>query len=161
MNNIQKLNNLLINTNILEKLIDDLGVYVSAEYVMLALMDSYDSSWSYEKIKDYYLTSKEYKNDPEIFGIIQFDDSIIPNHHKLTTYDELIKSKGEIWYIHKNDIDYFPSIPHAHNYNWHMALHLGNGNLFQGRTPSGKITKKQLMAIRGKVKNITLPTLEI
>jgi hypothetical protein len=161
MHNIQKLRNLLINTDILEKLIEDLSVYISAENVMLVLMDCYDSSWDYEKIKNYYLKSQEHKNNSKIFGIVQFDNSIIPNHNNLITYDECIKSKGEIWYIHKNDNDYFPSIPHAHNYDWHMVLHLGNGNLFQGRTPSGQIKRKQLMAIRNKVKNITLPTLEI
>jgi hypothetical protein len=159
---VKKLLNLLINTTVIEELINDLGVYISKEDAMSALMDCYNPSWDYIKIKEHYLDSKEYKINPKIFGIAKFDTSIIKNPDLITfQFDECIKSKGDIWYIHKNDKDYFPSSPHAHNYKDHVVLHLGNGNLFQRRKECGKIKRKDLINIRRKVKGIKLPILEI
>lgn len=67
-----------------------------------------------------------------------------------------------IWRIHKNDTDPFPSIPHAHNIESGLKLHLGNGELYFGRRFTDKlISKKDLFTIRAQVKNIELPQLTI
>jgi hypothetical protein len=79
---------------------------------------------------------------------ITVDNSILPDELK----DELIKAqvkfKGEIWTIHKNDKDTFPSQPHAHNYDRQYKLHLGNGKLYRKKNYCGSITNKDLMNLR-------------
>ncbi len=159
MNNIKLLYDLISNENIINKMILDLNVYISGENIMMALMDNYRLDWNYNEIKKQYLKSKEYKSSIKIYNLIEFDKSIISNTDNLIRYDECIKNNGQVWYIHKNDKDPFPSIPHAHNYDWHVSLHLGNGTYYQGRTMRGKIKRKHLVEIRNKVKNIDLPIL--
>ena len=76
-----------------------------------------------------------------------------------------IKFKGEVWEIHKTDVDNFPSNPHAHNYQTNRKLHLGSGELFHKRDYVGKIKKKNLLLLRKritqKVIDIQLPQLSI
>lgn len=97
---------------------------------------------------------------------IEIDFTIIPE----TLIDDsiikgIIKFKGEVWEIHKNDQDEFPSNPHAHNYEYGLKLHLGTGELFKKRKLMGSVRKKDLLTIRtlitDKVKTIELPTIKI
>lgn len=74
--------------------------------------------------------------------------------------EEKVKQKGEIWYIHKNDSDEFPSNPHAHNYQTGEKLHLGNGDLFFGREPTGRVRPKDLKKLRSKIHYRPLPPLD-
>jgi hypothetical protein len=82
---------------------------------------------------------------------ISTEVSILPDD----LYNDLIKAqvkfKGEIWTIHKNDRDTFPSQPHAHNYDRQYKLHLGNGKLFRNKNEVGCINKKDLIRLREKI----------
>ncbi len=100
---------------------------------------------------------------PEEIGRIEFDDSILPQDVPRVLNEEQVKNNGEIWVVHKNDPDPFPSNPHGHNKQTGYKLHLGNGELYSRKNkPLGqKISKTHLLAIRGKVKNIPLPPLEV
>lgn len=79
------------------------------------------------------------------------DDSLIKAH---------LKFKGEIWVIHKNDKDTFPSNPHAHNYESNVKLHLGNGELYRTKELCGQVRKKELIALRDLIKT-RLPSLDL
>lgn len=109
-----------------------------------------------EKLKDYNFIKSE------VIGSVTFYESIIPEGLPKTLNEEEIKHKGEIWIIHKNDKDPFPSDPHAHNEETGYKLHLGNGNLYtyKNKPLDEKISMKNLISIREKVKNITLPPLD-
>jgi hypothetical protein len=96
---------------------------------------------------------------------ITIDSSIIPESLNNDLIKAQIKFKGEIWTIHKNDRDTFPSQPHAHNYNRQYKLHLGNGKLFRNKNEVGNINKKDLITLREKITTqiieIKLPKYEI
>ncbi len=97
---------------------------------------------------------------PEVIGQIEFRESILPEGVARRIDEEEIKHGGEIWVIHKYDLDPFPSNPHAHNKATGYKMHLGNGELYTKNKPLGKkVSKKDLVAIRQKVKNIPLPDL--
>jgi hypothetical protein len=74
---------------------------------------------------------------------------------------------GEIWRVHKNDPDPFPSQPHAHCVGGASRyigckLHLGTAELFRGREALGRyMNKKQfdrlIGLIRPKFPGLTLP----
>lgn len=100
-------------------------------------------------------------NFPEEIESIEFEESILPDDVPRRLDEEEIKNKGEIWVIHKNDKDPLPSNPHAHNKETGYKLHLGNGDLYTSKNKplDRKISKKHLIDIRDKVKNIVLPTL--
>jgi len=93
--------------------------------------------------------------------IVLIENSVIPLNTYLSIYEEKIKSRGEIWIIHKGDPDSFPSNPHAHNYDAGLKLHLGNGRLFHRKKEVGRIKPKHLRMIRQEVKGVALPALEI
>lgn len=98
---------------------------------------------------------------PEVIGEIEFEESILPEGVARRLDEEEIKHGGEIWVIHKYDPDPLPSNPHAHNKATGCKMHLGNGELYTNKNkPLGKrISKKNLVAIREKIKNIPLPDL--
>lgn len=62
------------------------------------------------------------------------------------------KEKGEIWEIHKNDKDPFPSNPHAHNIETGEKLDLNNGNIYDSRTGNviRKMKNKDLESLKSK-----------
>jgi hypothetical protein len=93
--------------------------------------------------------------------IVLLDETIIPLNTYQSIYEEKVKSRGEIWIIHKGDPDSFPSNPHAHNYDAGVKPHLGNGYLFHGKKEVGRIKPKHLQMIRQKIKGIALPALKI
>jgi hypothetical protein len=104
----------------------------------------------------------DFKLPTETFKV-EFDESILPDGIVIPLNEERIKVKGEIWLIHMNDADPLPSNPHGHNEESGYKLHLGTGDLYTSKNKpmNSKISKKNLLAIRNKVKNITLPPLAI
>lgn len=117
--------------------------------------------WSEEEIVAALRDCKSVKELPDIEAIIRFDESIIPDGTEQALLEQEIKHKGEIWFVHRHDADPHPSNPHAHNYESNLKLHLGNGDLYRGRRKAGSISKKKLLAIREKVKNLDLPHLDV
>lgn len=108
-------------------------------------------------IQEFGYTSKE----PKILKRIVSDESLIPDDIPVFLTKKRYKVKGEIWDVHQDDIDPFPSSPHAHNYDQNIVMHLGNGKLYRKRDCIGKAKKKALLKLRELVDNIELPKLEI
>ena len=52
---------------------------------------------------------------PELIEDIRLEHSIVPKGTQQRLTEVTIRSKGEIWRVHKNDADPWPSNPHAHN----------------------------------------------
>jgi len=90
---------------------------------------------------------------------VTIDHSVIPEELNTDLIKAQVKFKGEIWTIHKNDKDTFPSEPHAHNYDRQYKLHLGNGKLFRNRTQVGCINKKDLLRLREQI-NLQIPNIK-
>lgn len=107
-----------------------------------------------------FVSGSDFPSSDEEETVIM-DASVLPEGSVVFLTEEEIKSKGEIWVIHKNDADPFPSNPHAHNKQDGYKLHLGSGDLYTSKNKplNQRISKKNLLAIRGKVKNIKLPAL--
>lgn len=155
-----------------EALSKKLGINISDLFFQKALGEAlgYDEEDS-TRIIDHDLTAEEMLDKlkdfdfkiPEVIGNIKFDHSILPEDVPQRLDEKEIKHKGEIWVIHKNDKDPFPSNPHAHNMETGYKLHLGNGELFSSKNKplNAKISKKYLIAIRDKVKNMSLPKLSV
>lgn len=98
------------------------------------------------------------KYHPEILSEISLEESILPDGIRRLLTEKTIKLKGEVWRIHKNDVDPFPSNPHAHNYETGVVLHLGTGELFDtNRKSIGLIGCKKLVRLRDSLPNISLP----
>jgi hypothetical protein len=98
-------------------------------------------------------------------GTINLREGVIPDHLIIGgTQGEHVELKvrvaGEQWCIHRNDADPFPSSPHAHNYPQRLKLHLGNGDLYRGRSIVGNVGRKALERIRNKISHVPLPPLE-
>jgi hypothetical protein len=113
-----------------------------------------------ENIIDILVKSEFISNSPKANDVIVIDENIIPEDTFQSLYEETIKSKGNIWVIHKSDADPFPSNPHAHNKETGLKLNLGSGDLYNGKRHCGKVSMKNLNIIRNKMKNITPPPLE-
>lgn len=74
---------------------------------------------------------------------------------------------GEVWRVHKNDPDPFPSKPHAHCIAGRQRfvgckLHLGTGELFRGKESLGRRLSKEkferlVAMIQPKFPGIQLP----
>lgn len=94
---------------------------------------------------------------PEILGEIVIERSVLPAQTIRRLDERTVKVAGEIWRIHKNDADPFPSNPHAHNLESGLKLHLGTGGLFRKRVLVDHIGPKDLEAIREKLVGIALP----
>jgi hypothetical protein len=94
---------------------------------------------------------------PEFIEEIILQEGIIPPNLPRLLTEETVKNSGEIWRIHKNDVDPFPSSPHAHNLQTGLKLHLGTGYLYLKRVSKGRISCKDLKRIREQVKKIQLP----
>ncbi|MBU2714340.1 hypothetical protein [Zooshikella harenae] len=101
------------------------------------------------------------KYHPEFICEVTLEESIVPSDIPVLLTEQTIRAGGEIWMIHKNDADPFPSSPHAHNYPKNLVAHLGNGELYRKREILGKLKKKDLVLLRGLIKNVNLPTLEV
>ncbi len=90
---------------------------------------------------------------------VEFTKSIIPEGVPVRLVEAMAKHRNEIWLVHQYDADPFPSNPHAHNEENGLKLHLGTGNLYRKREIVGRVRRKDLLAIREKLPNITLPPL--
>lgn len=98
------------------------------------------------------------RHKPELLTEIAIDEPLIPNNVPRLLTEQTVKNRGEVWRIHKNDADPFPSSPHAHNLETGLVLHLGTGNLYnKKRALVGSIGCKALLVIRSKLTNIALP----
>jgi hypothetical protein len=106
-----------------------------------------------EMLRDYPFAALR----PEFVEEVYLSEGIIPSEFPRLLTEETIKSSGERWRIHKNDVDPFPSSPHAHNLETGLKLHLGTGHLYSKRTHKGRILCKDLLLIRAKVQKIELP----
>ena len=91
---------------------------------------------------------------------IAFEESILPEGVPVRFVEAQAKHNNEIWRVHKNDADPFPSNPHAHNIGTGYKLHLGNGGLYRKRERIGTVEWKHLLSIREKLSGIKLPPLE-
>ncbi len=167
MNKIGKLTELLYNS--IPELEETFRVKFFMEELIMELARGYDldlekaadEDWNLDKFVEYFSNRVFIKNKPPVIGVVKFDKRIIPYGTDQCIGEELVKHKGEIWVIHKNDSDPFPSNPHAHNYSAGLKLHLGNGRLFLGKEYVNKLRKKDFLALRSKIKFIDLPELEI
>jgi hypothetical protein len=76
----------------------------------------------------------------------------------------LVKARNDVWRIRKNDLDPFPSDPHAHLDGANIKMHLGNGNCYQKRKFVYRYDRKKFLDVREKASKIykgTLPQLEL
>jgi hypothetical protein len=98
---------------------------------------------------------------PVVLGMVEMSDSIIPPGALRRIDEKTIKSKGEVWRIHQNDADPFPSNPHAINLESGLKLDLSTGDLYRKTAVVDAVSKKDLVAVRDKAgaKNIALPPL--
>lgn len=114
-----------------------------------------------EKIISHLCTFDFRKFHPDVIAEFITEESLIPEHIPRLLTEKTVKVKGEVWHIHKNDVDPFPSVPHAHNYESGVRLHLGSGEMFdKNRKPIGNIGCKKLLRVRSKLSSLTLPTSE-
>jgi hypothetical protein len=104
---------------------------------------------------------------PEKLCEIVLEESIIPEGVPVYLTEAEIKLQGEIWVIHRNDADPFPSSPHAHNYQQRLKMHLGNGDLYthKQKQPCRRLRKSVFLEFRERVmqrtSSIVLPPLSI
>lgn len=98
---------------------------------------------------------------PKIIKRVVSDDSLIPDDIPVFLTKKKYKVKGEVWDVHQDDVDPFPSSPHAHNYDQNLVMHLGNGKLYRKRDCIGKAKKKAFLKLRELVDNVELPKLEV
>ena len=89
------------------------------------------------------------------------EETLIPSDVPILIEKKNYRVNGEVWVVHKNDIDPFPSSPHAHNYDQNLVMHLGNGRMYRQRNYVATAKRKQFLALRQKIDNVDLPPLEI
>ncbi|WP_028862412.1 hypothetical protein [Psychromonas aquimarina] len=97
---------------------------------------------------------------PKILDRVVCEESVIPSNVPIILEKKKYKHKGEVWVVHQNDVDPFPSSPHAHNYDQNLVLHLGNGKMFRKREYIATVQRKQFLMLRKLITNISLPPLE-
>jgi hypothetical protein len=121
-----------------------------------------DRRFTSSQILDHLKVFNFKKLKPELLAEIVLEEPILPENIPRNLNEETIKIKGEVWRIHKNDVDPFPSSPHAHNYESGIVLHLGTGEMFSSANKKsvGSIGCKKLMRLRGELGAFTLPTTE-
>lgn len=111
---------------------------------------------AYEKLKECHFESGK----SDLVEEICLEEDILPEGILRLITEETVRSKGQIWRIHANDQDPFPSIPHAHNLESGLKLHLGTGDLYRKKQLVGRVTCKHLKLIRDALKEATPPKLE-
>lgn len=97
--------------------------------------------------------------EPEVLGEVTLDASILGDDIPRRLEERTVKAGGEVWHIHKNDGDPFPSNPHAHNLDTGLKLDLSTGALYRKRTYVGSIPKKALLTLRERASGVDLPPL--
>lgn len=121
--------------------------------------DLLDFDWARGRIRSELANYDFRKFFPTLLAEVRFKNSIVPPGVVRRLVEQTVRRNGEIWRIHRNDADPFPSNPHGHNLESGHKLHLGTGELFFGRRLTGKISRKDLMAIREQLVNFNLPAL--
>ena len=92
---------------------------------------------------------------------IVLERTILPPELPVLVRKKQYKVSGEVWTVHQNDADPFPSSPHAHNYDQKLVMHLGNGKLYRKRDFVATVRRKDFLQLRSLIKNVSLPPLEI
>lgn len=95
------------------------------------------------------------------FEVVHLESSILPDDCPGRLDEETLKAIGEIWRIHMNDIDDFPSRPHAHNLETGFKLDLSNGKVYDKRRFVEQIKRKKLLILRNAVKRTRLQPLAV
>jgi hypothetical protein len=100
---------------------------------------------------------------PIVLTVVELKSSVLPSGVRRRLDEVKIKARGEVWHIHRNDADPFPSVPHAHNYDSGHTMHLGTGELYLGRKRVGRISRRDLMDFRQRpeLAGIPLPNLAL
>lgn len=111
---------------------------------------------AFEKLKGHRFESEA----SELIEEVHLEEDVLPEGTLRLITEETVRSKGQVWRIHANDQDPFPSSPHAHNLESGLKLHLGTGELFRKTQSAGRIKCKHLKLIRDAVKKIRLPDYE-
>lgn len=89
------------------------------------------------------------KFHPEILSECELTEGVLPEGISLLLNEKTVKVKGEVWRMHQNDADPWPSNPHAHNYQSGIVANLQTGELFDtNRKSVGKLNKKKLARLR-------------
>lgn len=91
---------------------------------------------------------------------IILEATALPPELPLFVRKKQYKVRGEVWTIHQNDVDPFPSSPHAHNHIQNLVMHLGNGKLYRNRNFVAGAKRKCFLDLRSLVKSVALPPLE-
>jgi len=121
------------------------------------------SLWDVELEYDAALNLLSNFNFDTVLSKIQTTEGLIPREC-LIEYKVRIKARGQIWVIHKYDLDPFPSNPHAHDIQNNIKLDLSNGNCYRVRQYIYTVKKKDLLIIRQQAQVVfegTLPELAI
>lgn len=167
MSKIEHLLSVTLSQSAISEIERRLGVKASTEQVLcglasvtrLTLDQLAEEHLDVERLVSLYAQSIEFALSPQALFTVHLDESIIPEGTQRGRLDQLVKHKGEIWVIHRNDADPYPSCPHAHNYEANLKLHLGTGDLYLGRRITGNIGEKALGFIRSQLGKFTLPPL--
>jgi hypothetical protein len=143
---LEELDNLACRTIDVEKLV---------KYVVENELDFKDSQSLVDALDKEFLGQF-----PLILQKIILEEAVVPLEIPVQIQKKKYRVNGEVWMIHQNDADPFPSSPHAHNYDRNLSLHLGNAKLFRKREFVGNANWKNFLALRSKVINVDLPPLE-
>jgi hypothetical protein len=135
------------------------------EALYLELQNFYDFEhptelWSieadFDKLKE-VLSNFDFKT---VLISIETPIDLIPKDY-LVSFKTTIRTNNLIWRIHKNDLDPFPSKPHAHLISSNIKMDLTNGKCYRKKKYINTINRKQLVKIRDIAKNnFTLPPLK-
>ena len=97
---------------------------------------------------------------PTFIERIILERTILPPELPVLVRKKQYKVSGEVWTVHQNDADPFPSSPHAHNYDQNLVMHLGNGKLYRKRDFVATARRKDFLQLRSLIKTVPLPPLE-
>jgi len=141
---------LLQNKNITySQVFEALFLIWSNKYEFEWMGDLWDVKFEYEEI---FSALKNF--DFKIFERAITSDISVYNGVSLIERKARFKHDNVVWYIHKNDVDPFPSNPHAHDTDQNFKLNLSNGDLWKVKRCVKRIKKKHLMQIRQKAAQV-------
>jgi hypothetical protein len=124
-------------------------------------VDLLDHDWTAREIA-YALREFDFASlKPNVLAIVELDTSVLPRGVRRRLDEVKVRVRSEVWHIHKNDADPFPSVPHAHNYDSGHTMHLGTGELYLGRKAVGRISRRELIDFpqRRELAHLDLPVL--
>ncbi|HTF94727.1 MAG TPA: hypothetical protein VL995_01220 [Cellvibrio sp.] len=157
---INKLMKLVKIESFLEEIEDKLSRSLSAEKILNYLLERNVNIDNMEQVAA-SLKTEFLDQFPFVYKKIVCAETLLPSEVPIEISKKKYRVKGEVWVVHKNDVDPFPSSPHAHNYDQNFVMHLGNGKIYRNREYVTTAKKKQFLALREQIDNVTLPPLEI